>query len=64
MFMHNRTQMWKITVIMKMIIISIIQYLSLKFIYFRFYVWKIIKTKSLSPVFKNGYPICEYAQEI
>jgi len=34
---------------------------SLKFIPFRFYIWKIAKTKSLSLVSKKGYPNCEYA---
>jgi hypothetical protein len=38
---------------MKMIIIWIIQYLSFKFISFRFYIWKIAKTKSLNHVSKN-----------
>ncbi len=34
---------------------------SLKFIPFRFYIWKIAKTKSLNFVSKNEYPNCEYA---
>jgi len=64
MFMHNYTRMQKITIIMKIIIISIIQYLTLKFILFRFYIRKIVKTKSLSLMSKKRYPNCEYAQEI
>jgi hypothetical protein len=54
--------MWKITTTMQIIIIWIIQYFSLKFISCRFYIWKIAKTKSLSPEFKKGYLDCEYAQ--
>jgi hypothetical protein len=46
-FMHNYICMWKITTTMKMIIIWIIQYVSLKFIPFKLYIWKIVKTKSL-----------------
>ncbi len=60
-FIHNYICMWKITTTMKIIIILIIQYFSLKFIPFRFYIWKITKTKSLSLVSKKGYPNCEYA---
>jgi hypothetical protein len=48
---------------MKIIIISIIQYLSFKFIPFRFYIWNMAKTKSLSLVVKKWYPNCEYASE-
>jgi len=59
-FMHNYIHMWKITTTMKIIIIWIIQYLSLKFIPFKFYVWKIAKTKSLNHVSKKGYHDCEY----
>jgi hypothetical protein len=55
--------MWKITITMKIIIILIIQYLSFKFILFRFYIWKITKTKSLNPVVKKWYPNCEYTLE-
>ncbi len=46
---------------MKIIIISIIQYFSFKFIPFRNYIWQIAKTKSLSLVSKNKYLNCEYA---
>jgi len=62
-FMHNYTHMWKITITMKMIIIWIIQYLSLKFISFRFCIWKITKTKSFNLVVKKWYPNCEYASQ-
>jgi hypothetical protein len=54
--------MWKIITTMKIIIIWIIQHLSLKFIPFRFYIWKIGKIKSFSLVIKKRYPNCEYAQ--
>jgi hypothetical protein len=79
-FMHNYIHMWKITTIMKIIIIWIIQYLSLQFISFRFYIWKIAKIKSLSPVLKKGvlivnmppswihlfikYAICTYYSQV
>ncbi len=53
--------MQKITITIKIIIILIIQYLPLKFIPFRFYIWKITKTKSLNPMSKKGYLDCEYA---
>jgi hypothetical protein len=61
-FMHNYIRMWKITTTMKHIVIGIIQYLSLKFIPFGFYIWKIVKTKSLSLVVKKWYLDYEYAQ--
>ncbi len=61
-FMHNYIHMWKITTTIKLIIIWIIQYLSFKFIPFRFYIWNIVKTKSLSLVVKKWYPEYEYAQ--
>jgi hypothetical protein len=48
---------------MKIITIWIIQYLSLKFIPFRFYIWNMAKTKSLSLVVKKWYPNYEYALE-
>jgi hypothetical protein len=51
-FMHNYICMWKIITI---------QYLSLKFIPFRFHSWKIKKTKSMSFVFKAWYPNYERA---
>jgi hypothetical protein len=54
-FMHNYIRMWKITTTMKIIIIWIIQYLSLKFIPFRFYIFNIAKIKSLSPMVKKWY---------
>jgi hypothetical protein len=63
-FMHNYMRMWKITTNMKIIIIWIIQYLSLKFILLRFYFLKIAKTKSLNLVSKKGYPDCEYAHDL
>jgi hypothetical protein len=44
-------------------IIWIIQYLSFKFILFKFYIWKIIKTKSLNLMVKKWYLDCEYALE-
>jgi hypothetical protein len=46
---------------MQIIIIWIIQYFSLKFIPCKFYIWKIVKTKFLSLVFKKGNFDCEYA---
>jgi hypothetical protein len=51
----------KPTATMKIIIIWIIQYLSLKFILFRFCIWKIAKPKSFNLVAKKWYPDCEYA---
>jgi hypothetical protein len=60
-FMHNYIHMWKTTTTMKTIILWIIQYLSLKFIAFRFCIWKIAKTKYLSPMVKKWYPDCVYA---
>jgi hypothetical protein len=48
---------------MKIIIISIIQYLSLRFILFRFYLEN-NKNKVLESHVQKGYPNCEYAQEI
>jgi len=56
-FMHNYIHMWKITTTMKLIIIWILQCLS-----FKFYIWKIVKTKSLNLVVKNWYFDYEYAQ--
>jgi hypothetical protein len=41
--------MWKFTTTMRMIIICNIQYFSLKFISFNFYIWKIEKNKILCP---------------
>jgi hypothetical protein len=64
MFMHNYTRMWKIKITMKIIIISIIQYLSLKLNLFIFYIWKKVETKSLNLVSIKEYLDCEYAQEI
>jgi hypothetical protein len=43
------------------IMIWIIQYLSLKFIPFKFCIWKIAKTKSLNHVAKQWYHDCESA---
>jgi hypothetical protein len=50
---YAQLHMQKITIIMKIIIIWIIQHLWLKFISFRFYIWKITKIKSLSLVLKK-----------
>ncbi len=55
-FMHNYIHMWKTTTTMKTIIIWIIQYLSLKFIPFRFCICRIAKTNSLNSMAKKWYP--------
>jgi hypothetical protein len=39
---------------MKISIISVIQYIALKFILYKFYIWKIEKTKSLSPMSESS----------
>jgi hypothetical protein len=48
------------TTTMKMIIIWITQYLSIKIILLKFYIWKITKTKFLSHMSKKGYHDYEY----
>jgi hypothetical protein len=60
-FMHNKIRMWKITTPMKITIISIIQYYSIKFIPCRFYIWKMIKKMALKPMSKKGYSNFIYA---
>jgi hypothetical protein len=39
---------------MKINIISVIQFIALKFIPYKFYIWKIEKTKSLNPMSESS----------